>query len=120
VASDIYAIGVLLFNLLTTRYPAHASSRQELGAANDSGAGRSLFDVRSDLPEALVRVIEIAIDPVPERRFASAGRMAVALSDAIGLGSAGEIVAPAASTVRRFRRWMLLPVGVAAAALLFV
>jgi serine/threonine protein kinase/tetratricopeptide (TPR) repeat protein len=120
VASDIYAIGVLLFNLLTKEYPVRGANAEELSAAHASGARRTLLDVRPDLPEELVVVVETAINPVPEKRFGSAGRMTVALSDVIGLGSraaAAEVVPRHA----RFRRaWMLAAGAVLAVAALFV
>jgi serine/threonine-protein kinase len=95
VAGDIYAIGVLLFNLLTTQYPVRGANPTELRAAHASGARQTLLDLRPDLPEALAAVVETAINPIPEKRFASAGRMAVALSDAIGLGSLAPTSCPA-------------------------
>jgi serine/threonine protein kinase/Tfp pilus assembly protein PilF len=84
--SDVYALGVLLYHLLTGRYPP------------EEGATWNLLELRPDLPPALVRTIHRAIDPDPERRFSSAAHMAAALSD-------GE-VAPEASR-RSVRPWYL-------------
>jgi eukaryotic-like serine/threonine-protein kinase len=69
VATDIYALGVLLFFLSCGRYPA--------------GTQRRLIDQRSDLPEGFVRVVETAIDPDPAKRFSSAGEMLAALSNTV-------------------------------------
>ena len=107
VASDIYAIGVLLFNLLTRQYPVRGANPTELRAAHAAGQRRELIDVRPDLPEALVVVVETAINPIPEKRFASAGRMAVALSDVIGLGSPRSTDEVVPRKARFFRAWML-------------
>ncbi len=109
IASDIYAIGVLLFNLLTTQYPVPGATRDALRAAHARGQRRSLLDVRPDLPEALVFVVETSVNPKPEERFASAGRMAVALADAVGLGSTAVAVDAAPSRARDLRLWMLVP-----------
>lgn len=120
VASDIYAIGVLLFNLLTSEYPVRGATREELRANHHAGNRRSLLDIRPDLPEALVFVVETAISTKPDARFATAGRMAVALGDAVGLGSASAAVA-VPRRVRFFRPWMVVPVGaVAIAAVLWI
>jgi serine/threonine protein kinase/Tfp pilus assembly protein PilF len=121
VASDIYAIGVLLFNLLTTAYPVRGANQAELRLAHRRNERRSLLDLRSDLPEALVVVVETAIHPQPQQRFASAGRMAVALADAAGLGTAaltGGTTATAPSPLNstsRLRK-VLQPWGLVAAA----
>ena len=81
VQSDIYSLGVLLFHLVTNAYPvrAHEPRGAEGGARHGLRASR-LTDVRPDLPEDFVRIVERAIDADPARRFGSAGAMADALS----------------------------------------
>ena len=121
VASDVYAIGVLLFNLLTAKYPVEGDNFDALRAAHASGARRTLIDVRPDLPAALAHVIETAL-AAPQKRFTSAGLMIAALSDAIGMrpGSlaAALDVAPVRTRAERsFRTWMLAPLVAAAVAL---
>ncbi|HEY2153586.1 MAG TPA: protein kinase [Vicinamibacterales bacterium] len=85
VTSDTYAIGVMLFHLLTIEYPIEGSDVAHLRAAHSSGRRRTLLDVRPDLPEPIARVVETAISPAPEQRFSSTGQMIAALSEAIGL-----------------------------------
>ncbi len=119
IASDVYAIGVLMFCLLTRQYPVEGRSVAELRAAHAAGQRRTLLDVRPDLPEPVARVVEAALSATPEKRFASTGRMIAALSEAIGLGS-GSAVAAAPVKPRYFRTWMLAPVVVAAALLMVV
>jgi tetratricopeptide (TPR) repeat protein len=116
VASDIYAIGVMLFHLLTRQYPIDGSDFAQLRAAHASGSRRTLLDVRPDLPEPLARVVETAISSAPEQRFSSSGQMIAALSQAIGLQSQGpqeHTLAP-----RSRRAWLVASVVVCAAALL--
>ncbi|HXY40739.1 MAG TPA: protein kinase [Vicinamibacteria bacterium] len=116
VASDVYAIGVLLFNMLTARYPVEAADLGSLRAAHAASSRRILLDVRPDLPPALAQVVEKAAHPDPGQRFASAGQLAAALSEAIGMGTAA---APA-----RTRSWghgaVVLAAAVAAAAALWL
>jgi tetratricopeptide (TPR) repeat protein len=116
VASDVYAIGVMLFYLLTRRYPVEGANVAELRLAHASGKRQTLLDIRPELPEALARVIEHAIAPVPEKRFASTGQMIAALAEAIGLGAPTE---PARAIVRprRLRPWMFAPAVLALALL---
>lgn len=117
IASDVYAIGVMLFYLLTRQYPVEGADGAQLRAAHASGRRRTLLDVRPDLPEALARVIETAISAAPETRFASTGQMIAALSAAIGLGSGTTLDAPSAKP-RALRAWMLAAIAVVATALL--
>ena len=119
IASDVYAIGVLLFNLLTAKYPVEGADLEKLRAAHSSGARQTLLDARPDLPQTLAHVVETAINPDPQKRFGSAGQMVAALSDAIGIGAAAA-AGPAPAKPRVLRAWMLALPAAAAAALLFV
>jgi len=110
VASDIYATGVLLYQLLTAKFPFEAQNLLQVKAAHDSGTRRSIYDERTDLPDALVRVVETALAPDPKNRFASAGQMIAALSESTGLGSAVISAEPAhtkpAAKSFRIRMWI--------------
>ena len=77
--SDLYSLGILLFHLLTGKFPYSAVDLDGLRAAHADGARTWLRDLRPDLPHALVQTIERAIDPDPARRFATAGAMERAL-----------------------------------------
>jgi serine/threonine protein kinase/tetratricopeptide (TPR) repeat protein len=106
VQSDIYSLGVLLYHLVTNTYPVRASSLEELKAAHAAGTRQRLTDVRPDLPEDFVRIVERAVDADPARRFASAGAMADALSHTLAFDTwmadttafAGSADAPATSS----------------------
>ena len=79
IASDIYALGVLLFHLVTGGFPVNGTSVESLVDAHMKGERRRLHDARPDLPASFVTIVERAIDPDPERRFASAGDFYAAL-----------------------------------------
>jgi eukaryotic-like serine/threonine-protein kinase len=116
VASDIYALGVLLFHLMTAKYPVEGATLKDYQQAHQSGSRRNLMDERPDLPEQLVRVIETATDANPSKRYASTGHMLSALSDALGMGSTSREV-PTLTPLRKtgwFRSWMLAPLVIAA------
>ena len=115
----MYAIGVLLFHLLTVRYPVEGADLRELRSAHASGTRRFLLDVRPDLPEGLARVVETATSPDVQKRFTSAGQMIAALSGAIGMGSGAEVGRPLTKW-RFFRGWMLAPIAVAVATFLLI
>ena len=79
VRTDVYSIGVLLFYLLTRRYPVAGATTEELQQRHRDGTRERLDDARPDVPAALVGVIERAIDPDPQRRPATAGELRAAL-----------------------------------------
>ncbi len=121
VRSDIYSLGVLLYHLVTNDYPVRARSLDELRAAHDEGRRVRLHDARPDsLPDSLVRVIERALDPDPDRRYATAGEMQADLAHAAGVGVGPGLVpdtAPAPAAVPTgVRAWLQRPAVLATAA----
>ena len=78
-SSDIYSLGVLLYRLLTGEYPVEGEDFSTIVQAHDQRTQGSLRDARPDLPHDLVEIVETAIEPVPDRRFPSAGAMETAL-----------------------------------------
>jgi serine/threonine protein kinase/tetratricopeptide (TPR) repeat protein len=92
-ASDIYALGVLLFHLVTVRFPVAASTLAELRARHSSGHVESLRDLRPDIPDQFTSIVERTISPDPVGRYMSAGHLERALVAA--LGAAGTDVVPA-------------------------
>jgi hypothetical protein len=104
--SDIYSTGVLLYHLVTGDFPVPGASIDELVEAHRRGDRRRLRDVRPDLPDQFVSVVERALDPDPERRYESAGDMEIALAgDSLRIDQAAET-----------RRITLQNVSIAAAA----
>src|SRR5262249_42918426 len=61
-SSDLYALGVLLFHLLSGAYPYRAAQLEELLGQQDRGERLRLADLRSGLPVDLVRTIERALE----------------------------------------------------------
>jgi serine/threonine protein kinase/Flp pilus assembly protein TadD len=117
IATDIYSLGVLLFHLLTGKYPVDGSSTREIKSAHESGQRQTLLDVRPDLPEQLAHVVEIAANPDPSKRYRSTGQMIAALTEAAGLGPA-TVESTDRPGARRFR-WGILAAVVAAVAIFF-
>ncbi len=79
-ASDIYAIGVLLYHLVTSGYPINGASWSDVIDKHEGGEAVRLRDARPDLPEEFVRVVERAIESDPACRHESVGAFAAALS----------------------------------------
>ncbi|BDC49845.1 hypothetical protein F183_A21610 [Bryobacterales bacterium F-183] len=94
VGTDLYAVGIMLFNLVTGKYPVQADTLAALIAAHESGSRLTLMDLRPDLPQSFAAVVETAIDPDPQRRFKTAGQMIAALSASTDPGSHSVASAP--------------------------
>jgi serine/threonine protein kinase len=96
-ASDVYSLGVLLYYLATGRYPVDGDTRSAINRVHASTSGRRhLRDVRPDLPDAFVQVVQRALAEDPADRFVTAGILEQALTRFLG----GE----AATTTQRQRR----------------
>lgn len=102
-SSDIYALGVLLFRLVSGGFPYEPSEYNALVAAQTRGERQRLSKLKRGLPSVLVRAIESAVDVDPAKRPATAMAFAAALapraaggsrskSMTIGLGLAAVVV----------------------------
>lgn len=77
--SDIYALGTVIFHLVSGQYPVAGRSLEEVRAAHARGERTRLRDLRADLPPAFVRAVEQALEPDPLVRFQTAGELEAAL-----------------------------------------
>jgi serine/threonine protein kinase len=86
-ASDIYAVGVLLYRLLTGHLPYDGQSAGEIALKHAHEAIPSLHQLRPDLPDSVELVVRVALAKSPEARFPSANALARALLSAIAFDS---------------------------------
>ncbi len=109
--SDIYSVGVLLYYLATGSYPVEDLTRTAVRQWHEERAPRRLLrDVRPDLPDAFIHIVDQAMAERSEDRYQTAGQLEAALNRAL------RIEQPAPTRPRRlFPRKAPL---VAAAALL--
>jgi tetratricopeptide (TPR) repeat protein len=84
VQSDIYSFGVLLYHLVTGRYPVHAHTVRGVRLAHQRGDRTPVRAARRGVPSRLARVIERAIDPDPKQRYQSADALGADLSRLAG------------------------------------
>jgi eukaryotic-like serine/threonine-protein kinase len=85
-ASDVYSLGVLLYYLASGRYPIDGDTRSAINRQHAVTTGRRhLRDVRPDLPDAFVHVVQRALAEDPADRFATAGTLDQALTGFLGV-----------------------------------
>ena len=108
-SADIWAVGVLLYRLVSHRYPVSASNLGQLIEKHARREITPLSEVRSDLPAKFVAVVETALQFDPARRYQSAYEMYVALADALGVAVSKDVL-------RQFNRRPQAPVAALAAA----
>jgi serine/threonine-protein kinase len=78
--ADVYALGVVLFELLSAHRPHQGSSAFEIANHVLHGTPRSLSTLRAGLPRALCEIVERAMARSPADRFASVQALREALS----------------------------------------
>ena len=78
--TDLYAVGLVLFECLTGRLPYEGSSPMAILAAMTERKAPDVSTLASDAPPALGAVISRLLEREPEKRFASARELAEALA----------------------------------------
>jgi serine/threonine protein kinase len=97
--SDIYSLGVLLFDLVTGRVPFQTKNDYELMHAHLEKPPPSPRNFVADLPEELERAVLRALAKSPDDRFATTAEFKVAL-DECELAPIDESVLPPVPTHR--------------------
>jgi dipeptidyl aminopeptidase/acylaminoacyl peptidase len=114
--TDIYALGALLYYLVTRTYPVTGKSLTEIREAHARGQRARLRDVRPDLPAPFIKAIEQATAAAPADRFQTAGDFEAALD--LAVGTSRPEVAASPSPVARW--WLALGATAVLAAIAWV
>jgi serine/threonine protein kinase len=92
--SDVYSLGVVLYQFLTGRLPYEGASLAELAVRQQSEQPLHPSSYNEAVPEAVGDAVLVALDSDPSRRFAAAGELA----DALRRGLTGESPTGTAAT----------------------
>jgi serine/threonine-protein kinase len=117
--SDVYALGAVLYEMLTGEPPFTGNTAQAIVARVLTESPRRLLPQRHTIPSHIEAAVLTALEKLPADRFATAAEFAAALRDtgyASTVPMPSAATAPAAAPKTTQRRW--LPLVIPAGALL--
>jgi serine/threonine-protein kinase len=94
-STDVYALGVVLYQLLTGRLPYEGSTLAELAIRRENERPLSPSSYDGSIPETLSAAVLGALESDPEARYTTARELAGALR----AGAAGEAPTPATAAL---------------------
>jgi serine/threonine-protein kinase len=118
--TDVYALGCVLYELLTGEPPFDGPTAQAIVARVMAADPEPVTTIRKTVPPGVAAAVHMALQKVPADRFASAAEMAEALADTAGTRGLAALPAtsatgPARRTFARVAPWGVAVLGVAAA-----
>ncbi|HVF24650.1 MAG TPA: transporter substrate-binding domain-containing protein [Anaerolineales bacterium] len=119
--ADIYAIGIILFEMLTGQLPFQGETPYKMLSAHIHHPVPKIHKFRPDLPEAIQPVMDKVLSKDPVSRFATTGELANAFKNA--MNSRGKTTEQhQAHSVNKYalpaRAWMIVAAVVMLAAIL--
>lgn len=80
-ASDVYAIGIMMFEMLTGNLPFSGASQQDLAMAHIKDPIPQVIEFNPNVPEAINRIVYKLMSKEPSGRYRIAGQLEEVLRD---------------------------------------
>jgi tRNA A-37 threonylcarbamoyl transferase component Bud32 len=117
--SDVFALGCVLYEMLTGDPPFTGSTAQAIVARVVTESPRSLTSQRHTIPPQVEAAVLTSLEKLPADRFATAAEFAAALGDSTFAARATAARAISGSAVGMSRRTRMLVGGLGVAATIF-
>jgi eukaryotic-like serine/threonine-protein kinase len=98
-ATDVYGLGLVLYEALTGRRPFHGTTNDEIALARVGAAAPSPRDVRPDVPLAIDAIVLRMLAPEPTSRYANGAAVVAALEPLVAAGDRATSTTRVASGV---------------------
>jgi len=99
--ADVYALGVVLFQILTGRVPFLSTTIAGLMYQHVHSPAPSVLEFNSNIPESLALITTRSLQKAPEHRFESAEAMAQALESVLSTMNSHYLAPDTYATARR-------------------
>ena len=104
--SDVYALGVMIFQMLTGKLPYEADTPMQMALKHISKPIPNILDSRPDLPAGMKKVMGRVLTKDREKRYQTARAFATALAAVAQAETAGTPAARLARWVRQVPVWV--------------
>jgi serine/threonine protein kinase len=89
--TDLYSLGVMLFEMLSGRAPYESDSAMTMMMMHVQDPVPNVLNLRPDVPPALAQILHRALAKEPQNRYATAAEMAAALRSVVDSPAASPI-----------------------------